>query len=281
MNSNSIQIYNGEGASNICVKAWKRELKDIADDRLYIVEDFNQSYTAGFDRGNVALVIIPGGDSIKMLKPCETLADKINTAVADQSSFLGSCAGAYVSSAFMTVNSIRKLLPSDTNFNINPVPYISKYYMPNSTSTSDPENKTAVDVEWLPSSGHFESKNCRLYHAFGPAFPLEQFPVHVKGNCRSLVRYITEGNVHKSQNAPAAILYSPPGNRSCPRLFTGVHPEIGIEDIRSHAFAQAFDKPDHPHIEKLVNRLEDSELMRKEICRSWFSELGLSVKKNY
>lgn len=91
--SNSIQIYNGEGASRICVDAWKREIKELADERLYKIDDFNQFYSSGFERGNVALVIIPGGNANVMYSPCEYLVDKINGAVAREGAFLGSCAG--------------------------------------------------------------------------------------------------------------------------------------------------------------------------------------------
>ncbi len=257
--SQSIQIYSGTGASNLCVQAWKRELRDGADGKNYIVEEFNAFYTSGLDRGNVALMIIPGGDACEMLAPLGGIAEKINHTVVN-ASFLGSCAGALVSSYHTHLR----------RFTFNPIPYHSKYYMPHSSSVTDFENKVAVEVALLPSHTH-----CHLFHAYGPAFPLEKIPLEILPNCQVLAEYITHGTCRQAENSAAALLYTP--ERALPRLFTGVHPELGVDDVRSSAFAP--NKPNHPHIEVLVESLQDSEIIRKEICRSWFSELGLKVIK--
>lgn len=259
--SQSIQIYSGVGASNLCVQAWERELKDNVDCRFYKIEEFNSCYSAGLDRGNIALVILPGGNACEMFDPLIQIAKKINQTISDNSSFLGSCAGAIVSSSNSSMQ----------HFDFNPVPFHSKYYMPKSNSVADSENKSALEVEWLPSYGHFSSDQCRLFHAFGPCFPLEKMTDH----CRVLAQYKTDGTNRKADQSAAAVLYKP--SKATPRLLAGVHPELGVEDVLSHEFAETFNKPDHPHIKALAEKMEDSEILRKEMCRSWFSELGLQV----
>lgn len=179
--SQSIQIYSGPGASNLCVLAWKRELNEGVDGKLYRVEEFNGYYTSGLDRGNVALLIVPGGNACEMVYPLDEIVDKINQTIADKSSFLGSCAGA--------LTTYSKNLH---HFNFNPIPYYSKYYLPHSDSVSDPENRSAIEVKWLPSYGHFRSDECRLYHAYGPAFPLEEISESVRKSCRILAQYKTD-----------------------------------------------------------------------------------------
>lgn len=256
--SQSIQIYNGPGASSLCVQAWKRELNQCADTKIYKIEEFNASYTAGLDRGNVALLILPGGNACDMFDPIVTLATKINQIVADKTSFLGSCAGAIVSASNCSMQ----------RFDFNPIPFHSKYYMPKSDSVSDSENKSAIEVEW-------QSNPCRLFHAFGPVFPLEIMADKVRNDSRALVLYKTDGTKRSAYNSAAAVLYQPPGSTS--RLVTGVHPELGVEDVLSQGFAQGFTKPDHPHIRALAENMKDSEIVRKQICRSWFSLLGIKV----
>jgi glutamine amidotransferase PdxT len=265
-------IYDGKGASNLCIQAWEREIKEIVDTRFHKIEKFNSSYTAGFERGNIASIIIPGGDAHAMCRVAE-LAGNINNAVRNQASFLGSCAGAILSSSFYCDEN-NKVCNSGSRFNINPVPYRSKYYMPKSEFANNPENISALEVEWLPSCGHFQSNICRLYYAFGPSFPLESLP----SNCRVLAQFKTDGNVRKAVNSAATVLYKPLQNNAASCLITSIHPEISVSDICSEEFALIFGRAHHPHIENLVNQLKDSEIVRKEMCRSWFSELGLNVK---
>lgn len=263
--SQSIQIYNGAGASNLCVQAWKRELNDYADTRVYKVDEFNSDYTVGLDRGHTALIIVPGGNACEMFDPLTGIAEKINQVIAGGSAFLGSCAGAIVSASN---SSLQRL-------DFNPISFHSKYYMPKSAFVSDPENKSVIEVEWLPSKGHFQSDSCHLFHAFGPAFPLEIMKADIRKDSRVLAFYKTEGTSCSAHNSAAVILYQP--SRSSPRLVTGVHPELGVADVLSSEFAAGFNKPDHPHIKALAENMQDSEVLRKQMCRSWFSELGIKV----
>ena len=259
--SQSIQIYSGTGASDLCVKAWKRELAESLDLRLYKIEEFNAGFTAGIDRGNIALLIFPGGNACEMFDPLLQIAGKINQVVGNQAAFLGSCAGAIVSSSNCSLQL----------FDFNPIPFHSKYYMPKSNSVADSENKSALEVEWLPSSGHFQSDPCRLFHAYGPSFPIEK----ITHSCRILAQYKTDGTSRKADQSAAAVLYKP--SSATPRLLAGVHPELGVEDVLSDEFAGTFNKPDHPHIKVLAGIMEGSETLRKAMCKSWFSELGLQV----
>lgn len=268
--SGSIMIYDGNGADKLCVQAWEREINEIVDTRNYKIEKFNKNYTAGFDRGNIDLIIIPGGDAYKMA-PINEIADKINDAVTKKASFLGSCAGALITASYYLHGD--KVCDQGNQFNINPVPHCSKYYMPKSNFSDNPENISALEVEWL-SSDNFQSNVCKLFYAFGPSFPLKSLPL----NSQVIAQFKTDGNVRKASESAAAVLYRPLQTNATPRLLTSVHPEIGITDIRSQEFSTHFDKPDHPHIESLVNQLSDSEIVRKSMCRSWLSNLGLLVR---
>jgi len=46
MGSSSIQIYSGPGASQLCVQAWKRELREAIDSRQYLVEERKRTDTS-------------------------------------------------------------------------------------------------------------------------------------------------------------------------------------------------------------------------------------------
>lgn len=273
--SQSIQLCNVPGTSNICLKAWERELTRGVENNKYKIEKFDPQFTGRLDQGlkerNIALLIVPGGHSPTMiwhLHGEDGLVQKINKAIADRSSFLGSCAGAIVSSWPK---------PIRASLNFNPIPYHSKYYMPKDDDILNSENISAIEVGWMPSYGHFKTEECKLYHAFGPAFPLERINSEHRNNCRVLAMYKADGTTRKADNSAAAILYRPIDSTA--RLLTGVHPEIGFEDVRSEEFAKRFNgNKEHSHIVTLAKSLESSEMIRQQMCDSWFSELGIQLK---
>lgn len=246
--SHSIQIYNGQGANNVSVQAWKRELNESVDGRLYKIEEFNSSYTAGFDRGNVALVILPNGTSSAMFDPLLHLAEKIKQAIADKASFLGSGAGAFLTAS-----------PCQDIFDFNPIPM-------DSCSMPYLKNRDALEVEWMPSSGHFQTDTCVLSHASGPTFSFEQIYPKDRFHCRILAQYKADGTSNKAHSSAAAILYQP--CKSTPRLLTGVYPEIDVLSNESERL----------HIDALDENMKNNEVLRKGMCRSWFSELGIKVR---
>jgi len=119
--SYSIQIYSGPGASPICVGAWKRELNEYADNNFYKIEEFTHSDALGLDRGNVAMIIIPGGDACKMDVMSE-VAKKIKLGHRTSSVFFSSCAGALISANSRTSIAGTFRL-GEPMFKFNPVPY--------------------------------------------------------------------------------------------------------------------------------------------------------------
>lgn len=238
--SQSIQIYNGQGVNNACVQGWKKELSDSIDARFYRIEEFNSSYNAGFDRGNVALIILPDGNACTMFDPLLHLAEKIKQAIACKSSFLGSCAGAYLTAS-----------PCRDVYDFNPIPVYK-------ASMFDVKKKSTFEVEWMTSKGHSKNDTCTLYRASDTAYLFEEIYPKDHYDCRILATY--KSDISSKDHVPvAAILYQP--SQSTPRLMTGLHPEIALSEA------------DHCDADQLKN----SELLRKEMCRSWFSELGIKV----
>ncbi len=250
--SQSIQIYNGPGAYSSCVQAWKRELNDSVDGRMYSIEDFNSSYTAGFDRGNVALVLLPDGVASQMFEPLMHSAVKIKQAIEHKSAFLGSCASALLTSS--TVPDV---------YNFNPVP-IYKH--------TDEHSRT-LDVEWLLSAGHFKTDTCRLYDA-RVSYIFESINPKDRYYSRILAERKEQPNCDGKISA-TAILYKPTGLSS--RLMTTLHPELSYQDVLSKEFIQNFKETESSHAIVLSEEMQNSENVRKEMCRSWFSELGLQI----
>jgi glutamine amidotransferase-like uncharacterized protein len=279
--SSSIQVYTGDGSSSLCSQGYIREITDLVDPGYHKIEEFCAGYDAGLDRGSVKLVVIPGGNSFEMIPSMTRLSSKIQEAVHKRkASLLGSCAGALV----CTSNGIDPYnkdvdFTYDSRLTLNPLKTRFPYYLPHSSSYKDPENKSAIEVEWLPSYGNYSSRNCLLYHAFGPAFPMETIPTHERFNVRPLVTYRTPGSASQADGpAAAAVLYRPAEEGASPRLFTGVHPEIGVEDFSSPVFLKQFDESNKSHVVNLTNQLQGSEQIRKEMLRSWLLELGLKMR---
>lgn len=239
--SQSIQIYNGHGANNVSVQAWKRELREGTDGRFYKIEEFNSSYSAGFDRGNVALVILPDGSACEMFEPLLNLADKVKQAIGGESSAIISGASAFLTSC-----------QAQDVFNFNPLSVCK--------STLSENTGKELKVKWMSSKGHYQSDMCTLYRASESSYLFEKIYPKVSYDCRVLAEY--EAISFNAHIPAAAILYQP--FQSTPRLITGLHPEIGIEDLNSLEF-------------ELHENLKDSEILRKQMCRSWFSELGLKI----
>lgn len=239
--SYSVQIYNGQGVNDVCVQSWKRELKDSIDGKFYRIEEFNSSYHAGFDRGNVVLVILPDGNACRMFDPLLHLAEKIKQAVACKSAFLGSCAGAFLTAS-----------PCQDVFNFNPLPvYKTSLFV-------DAKNTSTLEVDWMVSKSHSKNDTCMLYRASDSAYLFKEIYPKDNYDYRVLAEYKSEKS-SKDHIPAAAILYHP--HHTTPRLMTGLHPEIALSES------------DHCDAEQLKN----SELLRKEMCRSWFSELGIKV----
>jgi hypothetical protein len=117
---------------------------------------------------------------------------------------------------------------------------------------------STLEVEWLTSKGHFKNDICKLYRASDTAYLFEEIYLKDHYDCRVLASYKSETD-SKDHIPAAAILYHPP--QSTPRLMTGLHPEIALSES------------DHFDAEQSKN----NELLRKEMCRSWFSELGIKV----
>lgn len=276
----SIQIYNGSGTSDVCVQAWQREINANVDLRNYKLEFFNRNDSSGFDRGNVALVLIPGGHAVKMTDELEELSGKIKSAVYNDSfSFLGSCAGAVVCAQFLTAGYSK--LNSHVNFSqfsgldFNPLDTTAPYYLPNTQSTSDPTNECAIEVEW-PGN-----RRSRSYYGFGPAFSKKKLNAIDPYESRVLATYITSGCMKAADEPVAAVSFQRPSSMYSVYsvLLTGIHPEIGLEDISSRAFAAQFTHANADHPQFLASQLFPCEAERKEICRSWLKILGLQLNK--
>lgn len=231
--SQSIQIYSGTGANNTYVQGWKQELKDNIDGRLYRIDEFYSSYTAGLDRGSVALVILPDGNTREMFEPLMHLADKVKQTVNNRSAFLGSCAGASYAAT-----------PCNDFFKFHPIPMYSQ-------TKSIEERPSIVEVNFLPSRGHYKTDACLLNQDPAKSFRFESIYPKDLFDCRVLAEYKHERD-SKAHISAAAILYQPFG--AIPRLLTGIHPEIALSNDK------------------------DNELLRKAMCRSWFAELGLTLQ---
>lgn len=253
--SHSIQIYNGTGASHICVQAWKREIHDLVNANNYKIDEFNSSYSAGFNRDEVAMVIIPGGNAYEMRDEISVLAKTITHAVTANASFLGSCAGA--------------IIQGYAPLQLNPFEYNILHCLPNSSSTKDAKNLMAIETFSPVNPLNYS----RFYYAFGADFSVEENSFETNKECKILQFYKTGLKADKA----ATILYEPLG--FTPRLFTGIHPEISSQDVLSKEFIQGHDVSDSEkqHIKNISLQLEDSEIIRKETCKSWFTSLGLSV----
>lgn len=251
--SSSVLVYNGPGAHDLCVRSMTRDLSNALDSSTHVVKTFNHYETSGLDQGNVAAVVLPGGNAMGMVGPIQILADKLNCLVVKgQTAFLGFGAGAIVCAE----NREAKGKLTEQGFPLNFHPFYSNQYLFDS----------CIGMPVKSNSSTFKA-----YYYCDPAFPLECIPEETRFQYRPLLMFDSDGTLRKAENSAAAILYNPPGK--APRIVAGVHLPIGGEEVRSEDFIR-----EYGDMSALANQLDESEQIRKEIFRSWCSELGLHLQ---
>lgn len=278
--SYSVQIFNGEGTSPLCVDALERELKDKLDTRMYTVETFNEK-TRKIAERQTACVVIPGGYAPTMkrsLKPCS--AD-INTVLEKQgaAAYL-SCAGAIACGSKFNLFRLTRWdnYSTDSGLDINKLETFGPYYTPEPNDyLKSPYNYTAVDVSCDSSLLCIDTRVGRFFHAFGPAMRLSAAD---KYSCeyQPVDYYVTRGN-HMSYSL--ATVVHDPDRYAClgKRLFTGIHPEISLEDITKNEMKIAQKYSEDKFANKMLYmRLADSELVRQERFKAYLQLISLSTK---
>lgn len=275
--SSSIQIYNDPHVSQPCYGAWARELREAIDPNIYKIEELKPH--SHFDERNTSLILIPGGYAPRMTPGLKSLSEQVMKAVNHNAAFLGSCAGTVVAStSFQSLKlidgvvskNIRQNCSSQSDLPLNDLLTHLPYYTPGGYTRPEPQHRTSVEVDWLPSLGNYQSKACHLFHAMGPCFPLTSIPENRKYEYRPLAMYNSEGNVPLSELPAAAILNLPENKK--PRLYTGIHPEIGMSDLELMRPILGGEI-----VDKLKLELEPSEKIRVEMVHCWLSELQIKL----
>lgn len=74
MSFNTLQVYNGEGTSRLCVEALTRELEREVDNNKYAIATFNGK-TRAINSQNAAAIFFPGGNAAKMSMEMQALPE--------------------------------------------------------------------------------------------------------------------------------------------------------------------------------------------------------------
>lgn len=285
--SSSIQIYSGNGVSQILVEDWKREIASLLDPRKYIVHEFKENETFKEPK-HISLVILPGGYTPFMVEGIASIAQSVKSTLDNYSArLIGSCAGAIAVSSSEAELSFNRdtfsLMQSpfepcytdSSGLPLNDVKTIVPYYTPDSLQrgTSNLNNLTTVEVEMNSKYlNDIEERTCKVYHAYGPCFVM-------MGEDRSrytiLEKYISPGNVPFSKEPAATILYDRgPKNNSI--LLTGIHPETKLQSLKSKTCRTELN--DEYQLQRLAKLLKDGDETRTIMLKSWFTELKLQLR---
>jgi glutamine amidotransferase-like uncharacterized protein len=91
--SGSIVIYDRAGVDPICLSATYRQIKDLVDDRSYRIEYLSE---ISLNRGDpVRLIVVPGGNYLEMETKLRESAPAIRKLILDKGThYMGICAGA-------------------------------------------------------------------------------------------------------------------------------------------------------------------------------------------
>lgn len=262
MNSN-IFIYEGPGTDQMCINAWKRELSAAVDPSYYTIDSFSPNNLGKLNSSRVALIVVPGGNLIEMLEDFTKIAASVNRLFEEQkTAYLGSCAGALLVSSRLWPNETTYLTKPhmftdcETGLGFSHVPAIAPCHTPGGLRPLYVEaNQTAVEI--IMNKKDQEAKRCLLFHAFGPGFMTRNLPPEFT----VLDQYVSVTNI-KSETEPAATLLHTTSHGRL-SLLTGIHPEIGLEDLTL---------PD------LQTQLAQSEAPRKALIGSWLNALNIKTK---
>lgn len=273
--SYSIAIFNSSNLDKILIDAWKKEIPKVVDPNKYIIQEFTPSDTSIFDRGNVALVILPGGESFKVLSDMRLVANKIGEAVnVHKAALLGSCAGAIVTSRkfkcydFENVMNLAENCHLEKNGVYHNLLTFAPYSTPKKSKGFNTENCLAIEVNWTPAKEIQEWRTSNIYHVYGPGFLMSGIGQEYK----PLAYFTKPGNYEAKEPFAATVLKESGETR---HLYTSLHPELTQSFFDSQLFETVIDN--ESHYKNICEALNKSELDRQEMFNSFFRVLGIQM----
>lgn len=187
-------------------------------------------------------------------------------------SYYGSCAGAIACSTRVDQHGPMRIFRRDysdlTGMRFNTALTSAPYL----TQCDNGEAWTRIKVEVMPEASN-NNRICRLFHANGPVF------TEVPANYDILATYKTPGNIQVPNSSAAAIVNSISDSHHSPSfLFTGVHPEVGIEDLEQSKMKTMVKRHVANSLEKDLKILAESDRVRHAVFRQFLEAIHIQLK---